>query len=204
MTPQFHPSDPLLQHIFDTLPFMVFVVDRDVRIQAFNEAAANLLSADERVVLQKAGGEVLGCFNARSSSDGCGHSPACAQCVIRNAVGQVFEGRRTVRQRTRLELTRAGGQVELFALVTASPLVYEGRDLALLVIEDFNEIAELKRMIRICSVCKKVCDEATSWSQLETYFKARWGVDFSHGYCPDCYQDVVKELQEILPKNDVA
>lgn len=204
MAPKSRPGDPMLRHIFDALPSMVFVVDPDTRVQAFNEAAANLLSAEESAVLQKPGGEVLGCFNADASPDGCGHGPACTQCVVRNAIRAVFEGRRTVRQRTRLELNMAGEKVELFALVTASPLVYEGRDLALLVIEDFSEIAELKRMIRICCVCKKVCDEASSWSRLEAYFKARWGVDFSHGYCPECYRNAFSEIREMLPKNNLA
>jgi nitrogen fixation/metabolism regulation signal transduction histidine kinase len=202
MTPHSSPSDPLLQHIFDAFPAMVFVVDRHTRVQAFNEAAKNLLSAEEDAVLQKPGGEVLGCFNA--DADGCGHGLACAQCVVRNAVGAVFKGRRTVRQRTRLDLKKNGETVDFFVQVTASPLVYEGRELALLVIEDFSEIAELKRMIRICSVCKKVCDEASSWSQLETYFKDRWGVDFSHGYCPECYQEACNQIRAELSNSDVA
>ena len=104
--------------------------------------------------------------------------------------------------------------VELFALVTASPLSYDGQDLALLVIEDFSEIAALRRMIPICCVCKKVRAEASTtdpsvnesgdWSRLEAYFKSQWGVDFSHGYCPDCYQEAFGHLDTVLPKRRVA
>ena len=53
-------------------------------------------------------------------------------------------------------------------------------------IEDISEIAELYRMISICSVCKKVRDDKESWMLIEAYFKNNWGIDFSHGLCPDC------------------
>jgi hypothetical protein len=58
----------------------------------------------------------------------------------------------------------------------------------LLVIEDISEIAELHRLIPICSVCRKVRDDKESWMQVEAYFKSGWDVDFTHGFCPDCLQ----------------
>lgn len=196
--------DPLLQQVFDALPSMVFVVDADVRIQAYNTAAAELLAAKDGAGLNQRGGEALGCLNAMDSPHGCGHGPACASCVVRSAVGEVFAGGRVVRQRTRLELSMAGHSGEFFAQVTASPLVFEGRNLALLVIEDFSEIMELKRMIPICCVCKKIRDEANSWSRLEAYFKGQWDVNFSHGYCPDCFKDAFGELHHDSSDNRVA
>lgn len=196
--------DPMLQQVFDALPSMVFVVDADMRIQAYNTAAAELLTGKDGEVFKSRSGEALGCLNAMDSRHGCGHGPACSSCVVRNAVGEVFAGGRVVRQRSRLELTLEGRTIDLFAQVTASPLVFEGRDLALLVIEDFGEIMELKRMIPICCVCKKIRDGANSWSRLEAYFKDQWDVDFSHGYCPECYRDAFGELDRVLPDNKVA
>jgi hypothetical protein len=214
MTSPSTPADPMLQHIFDALPAMIFVVDTDLRVQAFNAAAAEVSAVKEGAFFKKSGGEVLGCLNAAASPGGCGHDPACAQCVIRNSVGEVFKGNRVVRRRTRLELSIGGKRVELFALVTASPLVYQGQNLALLVIEDFSEIAELRRMIPICCVCKKIRDdlpdddastaESGGWSRLEAYFKSQWGVNFSHGYCPDCYREVCGHLDAVLTKRRVT
>ncbi len=192
--------DPMLQHVFDALPSMIFVVDGDMRVQAYNAAAAELLAATDGAVLKRRSGEVLGCLNASDSPRGCGHGVACSGCVVRNAVGKVFAGGRVVRQRTHLELNLAGRSVDLFAQVTASPFVFDGQDLALLVIEDFSEILELQRMIPICCVCKKVRDGVSSWSRLEAYFKEQWDVEFSHGYCPECYQKAFGELSAALPK----
>jgi hypothetical protein len=217
MTPPSASVDPLLQHIFDALPSMVFIVDTHLRVQAFNAVASELLADKEGDLLERPGGEALGCLNASANPAGCGHGQACAECVVRNCVEEAFAGRRAVRRRTRLELSIGGRTLELFALVTASHLVFEGRQLVLLVIEDFSEIAALRRMIPICCVCKKIREDAacdsmetadagstTGWSRLETYFKTQWGVDFSHGCCPDCYRKAFGEVGSALSKNRVA
>jgi hypothetical protein len=100
-----------------------------------------------------------------------------------------------VRRRTKLEIIRDGNKIEIYALITASPFRYKERSLVLLVIEDISEIAELKRMIPICSICKKVRDDKESWLRVEAYFKKHWDVDFSHGFCPECYKIETDKLK---------
>jgi hypothetical protein len=181
-------SPNLLRSVFDAIPSIIFVVDDDVRIQEYNAAAAELLSLERSAVLRRRGGEVLNCLHAADMPEGCGRSPFCKDCVIRNSVAEAFRGNRVVRRRKKLEILRDGGKMELYALITTSPFYYNKRPLVLLVIEDISEIAEFHRLIPICSICKKVRDDKESWFRLEAYFKDRWDVDFTHGYCPDCYQ----------------
>ncbi len=63
-------------------------------------------------------------------------------------------------------------------------------------VEDISEIAELRRLIPICSVCKKVRDDTESWQRLESYFKDHWDVDFTHGLCPDCHKVELTKLKD--------
>lgn len=49
-----------------------------------------------------------------------------------------------------------------------------------------EEIRTLRGVIPICSHCRKVRDEAGSWSQLEAYVHEHSQTQFSHGICPDC------------------
>jgi len=79
--------------------------------------------------------------------EGCGRAPFCADCIIRDSVRQASQGQRIVRRRARMELHRGEALKELYVLVTASPLEYQGRSLVLLVIEDISELADLYRMI---------------------------------------------------------
>jgi hypothetical protein len=179
-------ADGMARALLDALPSLVFVADRDVRIQEYNAAAVALIQAERETLLQRRAGDVLNCIHAKDADGGCGRGPACKDCVIRNAVTEAFHGNRVVRRRTRIEFLRGGEKLEIYALITASPFTFHGTAHALLVIEDISEIAELYRMIPVCSICKKVRDDKASWVKLETYFKKSWDVDFTHGICPAC------------------
>jgi hypothetical protein len=185
----------MLRAVFDALPSLVFVVDQDVRIQEYNTAASDLLMAKTKTVLKQRAGEILHCIHSSEVLEGCGKSPFCKDCIIRNSVTEAFQGKRVVRRRTRMELFQDENKIEIYALITASPFSFQDRLLALLVIEDISEIAELQRIIPICSICGKIRDDEESWMRVEAYFKNNWDVDFSHSYCPDCYKIELDKLK---------
>jgi hypothetical protein len=66
-----------------------------------------------------------------------------------------------------------------------------------------NHIVELERalehvkvlqgLLPICSYCKRIRDDKNYWRQLETYFSDHSGVVFSHGICPECYEQHWKQ-----------
>ncbi len=57
-----------------------------------------------------------------------------------------------------------------------------------------EQVDMLAAALPICMHCKAVRDGADSWKRVEDFFH---DVDFSHGYCPDCYYDhsLLPELQ---------
>ena len=187
----------MLRAVFDVLPSRVFVVDQDMRIQEYNTAASDLLKAERKTVLKQRFGEILHCVHSSEVPEGCGRAPFCKNCIIRNSVTEAFQGNRIVRRRTRIELIRDGDKMDIYALITASPFAFQERSLVLLVIEDISEIAELHRIIPICAVCRKVRDDKESWMQIEAYFKNSWDVDFTHGFCPDCYKIEIDKVNAL-------
>lgn len=188
----------MLRSVFDALPSLIFVVDEDVKIQEYNAAAAEFLSGKRAAIIKHRGGEVLHCLHSNDVTEGCGRAPLCKSCVIRNSVTEAFYGSRILRRRTKIDIIRDGHKTELYALITCSPFRFRDRPHVLLVIEDISIIAELKRMIPICSVCRQVQDEQKSWSRIEAYFKKQWDVDFSHGLCPKCYQHEMTKLKRYM------
>ena len=191
-----HSTD-LMRKIFDAIPSMIFVVDDDVKVYEYNKAAADFLSMEQSAILKHRGGEILKCVHSTEAPGGCGLAPFCEGCVIRNSVKTAAAGGRIERTRTRLQVVRGEDVIEIYALITASPFSYDDNDIILLVIEDISEIAELQRMIPICSICRKVRDEKEAWSQIEGYFKKHWDINFSHGLCPDCYQKEINKLESL-------
>jgi PAS domain-containing protein len=191
-------NEEMIRSVFDAIPSLIFVVDEDVRIQEYNAAAAEFLSGKRTAILKHRAGELLHCLHSTEVIEGCGRAPLCKNCVIRNSVAEAFGGDRILRHRTKLDNIRDGHKAELYALITCSPFRYRDRPYVLLVIEDISIIAELQRMIPICSVCRQVQDEKESWSRIEAYFKKQWDVDFFHGLCPKCYQNEMDKIKRYV------
>jgi response regulator RpfG family c-di-GMP phosphodiesterase len=57
------------------------------------------------------------------------------------------------------------------------------------------EIRQLKKLIPICIYCRKVRDEHDYWDQVESYIQKETGSRFSHGACPECFDEELKQLQ---------
>jgi PAS domain-containing protein len=186
----------MLRTLFDAIPSLIFVVDDDVRIQDYNAASAKFLSGEREAILNHRGGQALNCLHSKDVPKGCGRATFCKNCVIRNSVVEAVQGNSIVRRRTRMEIIQGGEKVEIYALITASPFLFKKRPLVLLVIEDISEISELRRMIPICSVCKKIRDEEETWSRVEAYFKKHWDVQFSHGLCPECFKSEMEKIEK--------
>ncbi|NVN90406.1 MAG: hypothetical protein HXX11_07345 [Desulfuromonadales bacterium] len=193
-----HTESAMLKAVFDALPSLVFVVDQDVRILEYNAAASVLFLTEGNSVLKRRAGDVLHCLHSEDVVEGCGRAPFCSNCMIRNTVTEAFQGGRVVRRRARIELLRDAKAVEIYALITASPFLFQDRQLVLLNIEDINEIAELYRMISMCSLCGKVRNSKETWIRVEAYFKRNWDLDFSHGYCPDCLNKEMDRLERFV------
>jgi len=198
MTTKEQYSEDLLVTVFNAIPSLIFVVDNDVQIHEYNAAAAAHLAANRSTILRRRGGEALHCLHSRDVPEGCGRAPFCRDCVIRNSISAAFQGNKVVRSRHKMELIRDGNILEIYALITASPFLFQGTQLALLVVEDISEIVELKRLIPICAICKKVRNDRDYWVLVESYFKEHLDVDFSHGLCPDCYKKQKDVLERMI------
>jgi phosphoserine phosphatase RsbU/P len=55
-----------------------------------------------------------------------------------------------------------------------------------------SQIKQLQGLLPICSYCKKIRDEQNYWQRVDSYLTEHTDVMFSHGVCPDCYQQVVQ------------
>jgi CheY-like chemotaxis protein len=54
-----------------------------------------------------------------------------------------------------------------------------------------GHVKQLHGLLPICAYCKKVRDDKNYWQQVEQYVSAHSDVRFSHGICPQCYEQVL-------------
>jgi two-component system, response regulator PdtaR len=69
-----------------------------------------------------------------------------------------------------------------------------------------NALAGLKALsglLSICAYCKKIKD-GTRWSEIETYIMAHSQTSFTHGMCPDCFNRVKQQLDELAANGSVT
>ena len=194
-------TDKLFEAMLDAIPSPVLLVDEDVNIIAANAAANSFIGVDAETILRKRGGDVMGCLHSTKTSKGCGHADMCRQCVIRNSVGRTFMGNKVVRAQTKMDIERNGETIHAFILVTTSPIKLDDQSYCLLILEDFSQLVELKSLLPICAYCKKVRNDSDYWQRVESFLGDRLDLTFSHGICPDCFKEQLKELEAEKDEN---
>ena len=188
----------MIKQFLNAIPAFVFLVDDDVRIVAYNRLAGRLLGEGPREILRRHGGDVLHCLHSKDAAEGCGRGEFCRTCLVRGAVHDAMAGTRCVRRRVRMELESGGGRSELYILLSASPLVYEGSRRVLLIMEDVAELMQLQNLLPICIHCKRVRDEHKSWNDVDLYLQNHLAVLLKNSYCPDCLarENELNELRQ--------
>lgn len=74
---------------------------------------------------------------------------------------------------------------------------------ARLVVELQDALATAKTLsglLPICATCKKIRDDSGYWHQVEVYIREHAEVDFSHGLCPECVQDMKNQISKVKQK----
>ena len=62
-----------------------------------------------------------------------------------------------------------------------------------------SRVKQLHGLLPICSYCKHVRTDENYWEQVEHYVSEHTDLRFSHGICPDCYDQVIARMNEPEP-----
>ena len=134
--------------ILDAYPAPSFVVDDDVRVLFMNRAGRQVLGLhgpELESALLKRGGDLLHCVRASETPDGCGRSPTCKSCVIRNSVGKALATSEVHRARTYLQLQGPSGIADVHFLVSTAPVRHGDLQAVILTLEDVSEIVKVTK-----------------------------------------------------------
>jgi len=58
-----------------------------------------------------------------------------------------------------------------------------------------ENVKVLKGLIPICAWCKKVRDDEGFWDQVEAYITKHSDASFTHGMCPECMENMKREVE---------
>ena len=85
--------------------------------------------------------------------------------------------------------------IAVFAIWTTAGLsvqrqmIQEQKDKAI------SELRVLSGLLPVCAGCKKIRDDKGSWNQIELYIRDHSEATFSHGYCPECKEKALAEIE---------
>ena len=64
-----------------------------------------------------------------------------------------------------------------------------------------EKIHKLHGLLPICARCKQVKDDHGYWQQIEKYISEYTDVQFTHGYCPKCFDECMEEIDRYVESN---
>jgi sigma-B regulation protein RsbU (phosphoserine phosphatase) len=59
-----------------------------------------------------------------------------------------------------------------------------------------TQVKHLRGLLPICAHCKKIRDDKNYWHSVESYVTEHSAAEFTHGICPACLDDQLKDLQK--------
>ena len=58
-----------------------------------------------------------------------------------------------------------------------------------------KHVKALEGLLPICAVCKKIRNESNHWVPIESYIMGHSEAKFTHGFCPECKDKVLKQAK---------
>jgi hypothetical protein len=58
-----------------------------------------------------------------------------------------------------------------------------------------ENVKTLEGLLPMCASCKKIRDDSGNWHHVDVYIHEHSEVRFSHGLCPECYKNYVKDIE---------
>lgn len=130
-----------LQLIFDSSPAIMILVNESREILKINKFGLQFIGKKKEETSQKSIGALLNCVNAfNDEKKGCGYNSLCMDCVVRNSLlKSIFSKVSTIKEETKISISRYGKLEERTILVSTSLAKEEPPYAYLLTIDDITE-----------------------------------------------------------------
>jgi hypothetical protein len=108
-----------VRKFLDMLDAPVLLVDADVNIIAANALAIQTVRKPVSQIQGNLCGDVMECVNAFLPG-GCGRTPECPDCTVRDSVNETYSTGHTVTRRSAIIRSRAGGRGKTMQLLIST------------------------------------------------------------------------------------
>ena len=144
-------SPDFLNKVLNSISSAVLLLDKDMRLQAFNDALRTMFSsAPEEYLLYQKCGNAIGCANPIEQQQECGEADQCCNCELRKAAILTYcEGVEFYKNRLQREfLRRDGTKVRKYLQFSTRRVRFNQDPYVLLIIEDLTDLILKEDLIR--------------------------------------------------------
>lgn len=134
-------SNEFLNLLMDSIPSAVFLVDRDVRVQQFNQGFRKLFSKDEADLVNQYCGNAIGCAFTVDENQICGKTSNCNNCVLRSSIiGSLVEKAPSFKVKLHRDFYIGGNRLNKHFLFSSMYLTYHDDEMIMIVVDDMTEL----------------------------------------------------------------
>ncbi|MCT4618525.1 MAG: SpoIIE family protein phosphatase [Marinisporobacter sp.] len=138
-------SNHFLNIIFENITSAIFLVDKNIELQQFNETFGTLFNKKEDQIIGKLCGNVIGCKYTVEESKNCGTTSNCENCIFRKAILNAFHNQNPTYKEI---LTRSfyinGKSMKKHFQFTTKYLNFNNQDMVLVILDDITELENSK------------------------------------------------------------
>jgi PAS domain S-box-containing protein len=142
---EYFRSVPLLADIFNAVPSILVILNRQRQIVFANQALLGLPGASEENVYGRRPGEVLHCVHAAENEAGCGTTEFCRTCGAVKAILSSLHGEKSVKECRIIQQDGSALDLE----VSASPLTVNGELFTIFAVRDISHEKRRQALERI-------------------------------------------------------
>ena len=138
-----------LRKIFDVVNIGMLLIDQDGIVRQVNNTISQWVKKDLPMSCCSQPGNFLGCIHAAADPAGCGHTPHCTKCPIRNTFESALHSGRSIHNvDSEAALLIDGNEVRLWIRVSADLLLLDGKRHAILSMSDITDRKLMEEELR--------------------------------------------------------
>jgi len=149
-----------LRKIFDVVNIGLLLIDEEGVVSKVNNTVSLWLGKDISLSQNRQPGNIMGCVHALNDPAGCGHTPYCSNCLIRNTFERVLRtGEPAHNVEIQANLLLSGKNMNLWFEVNVEPIILDGRRHAIL---SMNNITTRKQAEEVLMRDKETFEKLVS------------------------------------------
>ena len=129
-----------LEAVFNAAPVGMLLADENMIVTSANDTIKRMLHREYLQIINQQVGNALGCVNSTKNEKGCGYSPACNGCLLKNTMRSVLDSGRPVHDvETHPTLEVDNREITPWFRISVQPAIIDERKHVIAAIDDITE-----------------------------------------------------------------